>query len=190
MSQSARLVIGAIAMLAALAASAPARATPVLVAGDEISFTAIEGGVPNPRPGAEFPVDLIVGSYSGSGDLFHVEQLTVFNEAGQCISCGWQVDLTNFFVSGNDLEPTGTLTATWNSDVTVEVTVSDTTLTWERPAPGPSYRNLSGIIDAPALVSVIDAPALVPVPEPSSLILLGTAFFSLALLLRRRRFRP
>jgi hypothetical protein len=176
----ARALVACFVLLAGVAANR-AEATPTLLAGDEIWFTAIEGDFPNPRPGAAFPVELIVGSFSGSGDLFHVEQLKVFNQAGQCISCDWQLDLANFFVSENDLEPSGTLTGTFSSGVTVEATVSHTTLTWERPAPGPDYRTLSGIIDPPELVAV---------PEPSSLTLLGTAFFSLALLLRRRRFRP
>jgi hypothetical protein len=158
-----------------LVGAAANRAQATLVPGDQVSLVAIEGGIPNPKPGAAFPVELTVGPYSGSGQLFDVSQLVVFNGGGQCISCGWQLDLSNLFINENDLEPSGTLTGTLTSGVDFDVVVSGTSLTWTYQPQAPDLVTASGIIDAPTLV-----------PEPTSIALFGTALLCLGLLRRRR----
>ena len=103
---------GLIAASLALAEMAsPAGATPTLVAGDQISWVAIEGEAPNPQPGAAFPVEMVIGPSDGNG-FFPILQLTAFNAAGRCISCGVQFDLTHLFLSQGqtDLEISGSLT--------------------------------------------------------------------------------
>src|SRR5437764_13781706 len=85
-------------LLLAGTAANRAEATPTLAAGDQISWVAIEGEAPNPQPGAAFPVEMIIGPSNANG-FFPILQLTAFNAAGRCISCGGSFDLTNLFIS-------------------------------------------------------------------------------------------
>jgi hypothetical protein len=103
-------LLSSLMALGALAA-VPAGATPTLAARDQISWVAIEGEAPNPQPGAAFPVEMIIGAPNANG-FFPILQLTAFNTAGRCISCGVPFDLTHLFLSQGqtDLEISGFLT--------------------------------------------------------------------------------
>ena len=103
---------GAISALALIGAMADGAAAAILVAGDQVALTAIEE---TPNAGAAFPVQLTVGPYSGTGQLFDISSLSVFNGAGQCISCGWQLNLGNLFIDEGIMELSGSLSGTLNT---------------------------------------------------------------------------
>jgi hypothetical protein len=164
--------------LAAIASN-PAEATPI-AAGDQFSFIAIEGESPNPKPGAAFPGQFTIGSNSGNGQLFDVTEFKVYNSTGRCISCGWQLDLSELFFDQTSMELTGVMSGTLASGVSFNV-VFKTDSSWTYQPQRANAVIETGIIDAPT----IDDPGPTSVPEPTSLALLGAALFAFGLLRQR-----
>ena len=92
-------------------------------------------------------------------------------------------DLTNLFLSQGqtDLEISGSLTGVSLAGVSFDTVFSGPSETWTYHGYGRARPTITGLVDAPVASGAAD-----PIPEPTSLVLLGTAMLGLALLRRRR----